>query len=740
MKEKCRRVCALLLALLLLAGCAAPGAADAPQKENGKTGDITLPVQAADADTDTGKTASVEAEPEALETRDELAARSLPEGMASVTAQCAVGQMLYLGGVGQDGAVFARMDAAGEVEMQTLPEPFDFFYALCRTEDGFDALCGSYPLTYMDADGNLAQSDPSEGSMTLLHFDADGRFRSETPLAERYGGNGESFKGMVKADGGYVCHGPRTLVFLAEDGTQRGRIDAQQDSGQVFAALAQTETAVYALVCDRYTDAAELWTLDTANADAKAALPLDCGQAGGLGIDADGGLLLNTEEAVLRLDAGSGETQTLFSWESLGVNGQSYAVLEPWAGGYALYEPYQETADAIQKVTAAPRRELTLAAGDVRGLTAIVNDFNRSQTRYTVKIVNYSGEEMDRLRTEVLAGNSPDLFCFETPQTSLTKACADLYPMLDADAELGRGFFVPGLLEAMTEGGALYWLPYSFHVSTMIASADDFDHAGVSFQELETRLAALDGEKTLFQPFVTKSWLLSVLAPFAAARLVDEAEGTCRFDSEEFLELLEFCGRWGAEEKSEEDLVLAYESGAAEPFTAVLEYGIYVGVPPMTSYADHFYFLGYPTQDGTEKGGMFGLELCFAMAAQPSDPEGAWEFLRFVMHRNEQETEGAYGGTCALPASQKAMDAMIEKMQTTGSRFLGTETKVSVYAAAQFRQLIESTTRLESADKALLEIVNAESLPFFYGEKTAEEAARIIQNRASLYLAERSAS
>lgn len=159
MKEKCRRVCALLLALLLLAGCAAPGAADAPQKENGKTGDITLPVQAADADTDTEKTVSVEAEPEALETRDELAARSLPEGMASVTAQCAVGQMLYLGGVGQDGAVFARMDAAGEVEMQTLPEPFDFFYALCRTEDGFDALCGSYPLTYMDADGNLAQSD-----------------------------------------------------------------------------------------------------------------------------------------------------------------------------------------------------------------------------------------------------------------------------------------------------------------------------------------------------------------------------------------------------------------------------------------------------------------------------------------------------------------------------------------------------------------------------------------------------
>ena len=83
---------------------------------------------------------------------------------------------------------------------------------------------------------------------------------------------------------------------------------------------------------------------------------------------------------------------------------------------------------------------------------------------------------------------------------------------------------------------------------------------------------------------------------------------------------------------------------------------------------------------------------------------------------------------------------MLEKMQTTGSRFLGIETKVSTYAAAQFRQLIESTTRLESADEALLEIVNAESLPFFYGEKTAEEAAKIIQNRASLYLAERSAS
>ena len=736
--KKCRRLCALLLALLLLAGCAAPGAVDAPQKENGKTGNITLPAQETAADTETA--ASMETEPEVMETRDELTARSLPEEMASVTAQCAVGETLYLGGVGQDGAVFARMDAAGDFEMRPLPETFEFFYALCRTEDGFDALCGSYPLTYMNADGDLVQSDLTEFGMTLLHFDADGSFRAETPLTERYDGNGENFKGMVKAGGGYVCQAPRTLVFLAEDGTQRGRIDAQQDSGQTFAALVQTETAVYALVCDRYTDAAELWTLDTANAAAKAVLPLDCGQAEGLGIAADGGLLLNTEEAVLRLDAVSGETQTLFLWESLGVNGQSYAILEPWASGYALYEPYQETADAIQTVTAAPRRELMIAAGDARGLTAIVNDFNRSQTRYTVKIANYETAEMDRLRTEVLAGNSPDLFCFETPQASLTKACADLYPMLDADAEFGRDFFVPGLLEAMTEGGALYWLPYSFHVSTMIASADDFDHAGVSFQELETRLAALDGEKTLFQPFVTKSWLLGVLTPFAAARLVDETEGTCRFDSEEFLELLEFCGRWGAEEKSEEEMVLAYESGAAEPFTAVLEYGTYVGVPPMTSYGDRFYFLGYPTQDGAEKGGMFGLELCFAMAAQPSDPDGAWEFLRFVMRCNEQETEGAYGGTCALPALQKAMDAMLEKMQTTGSRFFGAETKVSAYAAAQFRQLIESTTRLESTDEELLKIVNTEALPFFDGEKTAEEAAKVIQNRAALYLAERSAS
>ena len=41
-------------------------------------------------------------------------------------------------------------------------------------------------------------------------------------------------------------------------------------------------------------------------------------------------------------------------------------------------------------------------------------------------------------------------------------------------------------------------------------------------------------------------------------------------------------------------------------------------------------------------------------------------------------------------------------------------------------------------DQSLMEIISDEAGAFFAGEKTAEETARLIQNRVQLYMAEQS--
>ena len=53
-----------------------------------------------------------------------------------------------------------------------------------------------------------------------------------------------------------------------------------------------------------------------------------------------------------------------------------------------------------------------------------------------------------------------------------------------------------------------------------------------------------------------------------------------------------------------------------------------------------------------------------------------------------------------------------------------------------FMRLYESCNSIYSYDEAILNIIKEEIEPFFDGQKTAEETARLIQNRVSLYVAE----
>ena len=50
---------------------------------------------------------------------------------------------------------------------------------------------------------------------------------------------------------------------------------------------------------------------------------------------------------------------------------------------------------------------------------------------------------------------------------------------------------------------------------------------------------------------------------------------------------------------------------------------------------------------------------------------------------------------------------------------------------------IKNTTRIRNFDEALWNIINETASDFFNGLITAETAARIIQNRASIYISEK---
>ena len=54
----------------------------------------------------------------------------------------------------------------------------------------------------------------------------------------------------------------------------------------------------------------------------------------------------------------------------------------------------------------------------------------------------------------------------------------------------------------------------------------------------------------------------------------------------------------------------------------------------------------------------------------------------------------------------------------------------------EFEYLVESVTGIYEYDSSLMNIIWSEAQAFFAGDKSAEDAARIIQSRASIYMAE----
>lgn len=50
--------------------------------------------------------------------------------------------------------------------------------------------------------------------------------------------------------------------------------------------------------------------------------------------------------------------------------------------------------------------------------------------------------------------------------------------------------------------------------------------------------------------------------------------------------------------------------------------------------------------------------------------------------------------------------------------------------------LVESTERLYDYDESIASIVTEEAAAFFYGQKSAEDAAKLIQGRVNIYVSE----
>lgn len=681
-----KRQIALILSVLLciLSACGGMGT-DAPE----------LDIPEADV---------IESEPVAALGEYSLAVTQteLPGGLDTLASACPSDGGVYLAGAGADGAPMLGLWEDG------VYEPLDLSDGITEIESVF----------FGDALSVLARAGDA---IQILHYEDGGVLTTEL--------NGDLSalgKDLYYAEfGGTAYVMDSNTIAEVKDGQLTRGMEAEA-AYLLFTAMQAVQDGLYIVQFSGLDLTTQLLKL---NADTFALEPADVGGVGiyGLGTTADGDVLVScTSDG--REFVKTADEADLFDWSEPGIVSPGYTNLyELGDGSWLLFYRGQTSLELLEEKLLPPKTTLTLLTDYPRAeLYTIVNDFNRTSEGYRVEVqlLGEGGLTAELLRTQLIAGEGPDIFAFYD-RSSLADLGAnsfeDLLIYLDADEEYGRDTLVPELLEAMCVQGKLSWLPYSFGISTFTAPSAYLSEPGFSFDE--AKQAAAKAGLPLFPGWMTRDILWGWLSDFAVGQYMDLEAGTCSFDNEDYISLLEECAAAASE----------FGSDSAALYNSLLQFELLQNLIRVSTISDNYggayAFVGVPNE--TTNGSMFSPDLCFAISSTSGNKDAAWQLVRSCLSDEHQQMN-----ITSFPTSACVLDAMINDAVKNGVHYYEYEYELDEADAAKLRGLISETQTVQDAYPAVLNIMAEDAAQFFAGQITAEQAAVYTQNRVSTWLAE----
>jgi hypothetical protein len=427
---------------------------------------------------------------------------------------------------------------------------------------------------------------------------------------------------------------------------------------------------------------------------------------------------------------------------------------------------------------------LTLAVNNVDyNLRAEILRFNKRDPNYRIKIVDYSvyntatdaSAGITKLNTEIISGNIPDIILTAAlPATNYaTKGLLeDLYPYLDADAELGgRDVILPAFRKALETDGKLYQISSGFSILTLSGDSRRIgSDNGWTISEMNKALADNPQAMGLFPPgySLDRNTVLTLLLNFNLPEYVNKITGECNFNTPEFAELLEFIKKNFPDSVDYANITYVDPNEGLLNGTGLVQISFLMSLDTFMQadalFQGNAVFKGFPCE--SRNGASFSSTLSLAMSSKCKDKQGAWSFMRSILTESYQ-SEGMYG---SFPSNvnvfeKNAKAAMEEQTEAPafsyggpdgakdtdgdgvndvwpkGQIYLTSGTPIFYYAMSQsqydrYMSYINSITHLSESDTTLSDIVSEELGPFYANQKTASDTASVIQNRAAIYINE----
>lgn len=397
-----------------------------------------------------------------------------------------------------------------------------------------------------------------------------------------------------------------------------------------------------------------------------------------------------------------------------------------------------------------------------------VNVVTLDYSRYATTDDPNAGEW--KLITDILNGIiSPDIV-FGDPKSSdmvqlmEKKLFTDLTPYFENDDTVNPDTVFGCVKRAFTDGDGKMWgiTPF-FSLHTLVSTEDMLgEYADLSVWSLEDFLDFSEKHSTvmfdLTREFVS-TYMNNVYADFC-----DTKKGVCEFDSELFKRYIEFLKALPTDAE--------YSASSEYGSVSITERYPYYrdGIVPLRKYslgegvlAPRYYFgvkdyklIGFPTSGDT--GAMFATRMAFVVTSSAEAPEICWEFIKSFMHNDysmwisdpgmtamKEEyielIEGERGDIRVYEDGVWVSNAKAAMFEAIGMPFSTAPYTVEEWDEATAENSLEylDSEGMRLSDRlptAVTDIVNEELSAFFAGQGNADDCAKKIQSRVSIWLSE----